>query len=247
MSDDQLHHVVVAGNAVGGELRVDRALDGGFAADGHEPRLEERERHLVMRTVVSDLRGVGAGIGLGAHVRHVDQPLALVLFDHAAMLAGQGLELCRIEIAASDHEATRIGRIRRGDRGDHILNVVLDVDPGRPLEFLLPLFVGHPFLEPLAHLRGHDFAHVREGNDARVSGHVAQFGRSSCGTPKATESHHRNKQPAPCRDRRRGLRLSLPGSTAFSWSYEPSRGIIQIGQVKSSGHRSLWCSIPDTL
>ena len=42
---DELHHLVVAGDAVRAHLGVDGALDGGALADGDEAGLEERDGH----------------------------------------------------------------------------------------------------------------------------------------------------------------------------------------------------------
>ena len=82
-----------------------------FAADGHEAGLEERERHRMMsRWCGSDASADRDRLGgLVAVVGHLHQALALVLFDHAAVLAGERLELCGIEVAAGDDEAVRIG------------------------------------------------------------------------------------------------------------------------------------------
>ena len=52
---DELHHFVVAGNALRAHLGIDGVLDGGALADGDEARLEEGDRHgRVMRGGVRD-------------------------------------------------------------------------------------------------------------------------------------------------------------------------------------------------
>ena len=97
------------------------------------------------------------------------------LFHDTAVLTGEGFELCGIEVAASDHETIRVGRIGRGHRRDDVLNVALDIDTGGLLKLLLPPLVGHPLLQALAELGGHHFPDVGVGDDAGIGWNVGQF------------------------------------------------------------------------
>jgi len=68
-----------------------------------------------------------------------DQALALVVFNGAAMLTREGLELDDVEAAARNDEPLRpAGGAGRRHRRHDVVDVVLDVDPGLFLEFLLP-------------------------------------------------------------------------------------------------------------
>src|SRR5205085_6059289 len=117
----QLHHLFIAGDAAGGELRVDRALDRGFAADGDKARLEERQRHAMSPAVIPvnlrqlfffRIRFIRIGpLSLDAFTpltRNRDEALALVFLDDAAVLTREGFELGRVEAAARHDQAVRV-------------------------------------------------------------------------------------------------------------------------------------------
>ena len=94
-----------------------------FAADADEAGLEEREH---------DGMGVSAAAGVVVRRRRLDQPLALVFLDHAAVVTRQGLELGGVETAAGHDQAIRVldAGLRGGHRGDDVVDVLLDVDAG---------------------------------------------------------------------------------------------------------------------
>ena len=156
-------------------------------------------------------------------VGRLDQALALVLLDDAAVLAGEALELRVVETAAGDDQAVRVVERRSADgghRGDDVVDVVLDVDAGLRLEFLLALFVlGSDVLEALAELRVHDLADVGVGDDRGVGRHVAQAPIGPGGRPTAMGSRRRSRQRVRCRGRQRGWLPKPPGNSGFSWSY----------------------------
>ena len=109
MSLDELHHFVVAGDALRAQLRVDGALDARDVADGDEARFEEGEN--AGRAWPSE-RVVGARSTGSVDGRRIvlegQQPLALVFLDLGAVLAGQAFELDDVEPAAGDQDAARM-------------------------------------------------------------------------------------------------------------------------------------------
>ena len=141
--------------------------------------LEEREHHDVGR--LADGGPVGGRAVEFVVIGQLDEALALVFLDDAAVLAGEGLELGGVEAAARDDQAVGVARAgdrRAGHRGDDVVDVVLDVDAGFLLEFFLALFLREDLLEALAELRVHHFADVGEGDDRGISRDVTQLRRS---------------------------------------------------------------------
>ena len=66
----------------------------------------------------------------------------MIFLDGRAMLAGETLELDHVETAAGDDQARLVaeGAGRAGDHGgDHVIDVVLDVDPGLVEQLVLAL------------------------------------------------------------------------------------------------------------
>ena len=109
--------------------------------------------------------------------RRLDQALALVFLDHAAVLAREALEVGDVEAAAGHHQTVRLldGGVRTGHRGDDIIDVFFDIDAGFALEFRLTLLLREHDLEPLAELGVHHLTDVGVGDDRGIGGDVTQL------------------------------------------------------------------------
>ena len=95
---------------------------------------------------------------------------------YEVVLNGQIFKICGIEIAARDQERA-VGA--RGDGGDDVLDVALDIDAGFLVKLFLPLLVHRQgFLDAQSELRVHNRADIGIGDDGRVRGNVPQLDRS---------------------------------------------------------------------
>ena len=104
---DEVHHLVVAGDALRAELRVNRVLHAREVADRNQPGFEEGENTGVV-SASADRSAFDGSVPVRRTMLEGEHPLALVFLDLGAVLASEAFELDDIEPAAGDEHAARV-------------------------------------------------------------------------------------------------------------------------------------------